>query len=98
MSGNRWLIKVGAKLPSDLAIFSILSSDIPLHFYEQIRVVPLKYLMHFLADINTKLFCNIPEKKYFEPLTILNLFIKSFVNPFVDIDLTFSIVHLIHFQ
>ena len=30
-----------------------------------------------------------PEEKYFSPLRILNLFIKSFINPFVDIALTF---------
>ena len=46
--------------------------------------------MYFLADINTKQFGNIPEEKYFAPLRILNLFIKYFVNPFVDIALTFS--------
>ena len=32
---------------------------------------------------------NIPEEKYFPALRILNLFIKSFVNPFVDMALTF---------
>ena len=32
---------------------------------------------------------NIPKEKYFSPLRTLNLFIKSFVNPFVDIALTF---------
>ena len=30
-----------------------------------------------------------PKEKYFAPLTILNLFIKSLVNPFVDIALAF---------
>ena len=39
--------------------------------------------------INTKQFWNIPEEKYFAPLRILNLSIKSFVNPSVDIALTF---------
>ena len=29
------------------------------------------------------------KEKYFDPLVILNLFIKSFVNPFLDIALTF---------
>ena len=29
---------------------------------------------------------------------MLNLFIRSFVNPFADIALTFLIVHLIHFH
>ena len=46
--------------------------------------------MHFLAGINTKLFWNIPEEKYFAPLKILYPFIRSFVKPFVDIALTFS--------
>ena len=51
--------------------------------------MPLKYLMYFLAGINTKWFWNIPKEKYFAPLRIINLFIKHFVNPFVDIALTF---------
>ena len=45
---------MGAKLLSDLVIFYILSSDISLDFQESIRVMPLKYLMYFLAGINTK--------------------------------------------
>ena len=45
--------------------------------------------MYFLADINTKQFWNIPEKRYFAPLRIPNLFIKSFVNSFDHIALTF---------
>ena len=32
----------------------IISSDIPLDFYDSIQVVPKKYLMYFLAGINTK--------------------------------------------
>ena len=55
MSGKKqWSTKVGAKLLSDLVIFSIYSSEIPLDFYKAIRVVPSKYLMYFLAGINTK--------------------------------------------
>ena len=46
--------KVGAKLLSDLVIFSVFSSDIPLDFHESIRVLPIKYLIYFLAGINTK--------------------------------------------
>ena len=49
-----WSTKVGAKLLSDLVIFSIFSSGIPLDYHKSIRVVPLKYLMYFLADVNTK--------------------------------------------
>ena len=45
--------------------------------------------MYSIAGINTKLFWNIPKGKYFAPLRMLNLFIKSFVNPFLDIALTF---------
>ena len=39
---------------SDLVIFSIFSSDIPLDFHESMRLVPPKYLMYFLAGINAK--------------------------------------------
>ena len=46
--------KVGAKMPSELVIFSIFSSDIPLDFQVSVPVVPLKYLMCFLASVNTK--------------------------------------------
>ena len=60
--------------------------------------MPLKYLMYFLSGINTKEFWTIPQEKYFPPLKILYLSIKFFVNPFVDIALTFLIVHLIHFR
>ena len=45
--------------------------------------------MYFLACINTKWFWSIPKEKYFAPLIILNLSIKSFVNHFVAIALTF---------
>ena len=45
--------------------------------------------MQFLAEVNTKYLRNIPEENYFVPLRILTLFVKSFVNPFVDIALTF---------
>ena len=42
MPGNIWWwIKVGAKLFSDLVIFSIFSSDIPLDFHELIRIVEI---------------------------------------------------------
>ena len=55
MSGNKWWsTKVSAKLLYDLVIFSIIFSDIPIDFHELILVVPLKYLMYFLAGINTK--------------------------------------------
>ena len=46
--------KVGTKLLSDLVIFSVFSSDIPLDFHESIGVLPIKYLIYFLAGINTK--------------------------------------------
>ena len=55
MSCNKWWsTKVGAKLLSDLVILSILSSELPLDFHESNREVPLKYLIYFLAGINTK--------------------------------------------
>ena len=41
MFGNKWwLTKVGGKLMSNLVIFSIFFSDIPLGFQKSIRVVP----------------------------------------------------------
>ena len=49
-----WEGRVGEKLLSDLIIFSILSSGIPLDFHDSIRVVPIKYLMYILVGINTK--------------------------------------------
>ena len=50
MFGNKyWSTKVAAKLLFDLVIFPILSFDIPLDLHESIRVVPLKYLINFLA-------------------------------------------------
>ena len=39
---------------TDLVMFSMFSSDIPLDFQEWIQVVPLKYLMYLLAGVNTK--------------------------------------------
>ena len=54
-SGNKWRsTKVGAKLLSDLVMFSIVASDIPFDFYHSTWVVPLKYLMYFLVGVNTK--------------------------------------------
>ena len=47
--------------------------------------------MFFAAGICTKQLWNIPEEKYFVPLIILNLFIESFVNPFVNIALIFFV-------
>ena len=48
MSGNKWgSTKVGAKLLSDLVIFSILSCDIQLDFHDLTRAVSLKYLYIF---------------------------------------------------
>ena len=55
LSDNKWWsTKVGAKMLSDLVIFSIFCSEIPLGFYDLIWVVPLKYLMYVLAGINTE--------------------------------------------
>ena len=50
--------------------------------------------MHLLADINTKKLWNIPEEKYSGQLEILNSSIKSFVNSYVGIALTFNIFYL----
>ena len=48
MSGNEWWsTKFGAKLLSDLVIFSILSTEIPLAFHDSIPVVLVKFLMYF---------------------------------------------------
>ena len=46
--------KIWCKKAVEFSVFSIFSLDILLHFYELIRVVPLKYLIYFLASINTK--------------------------------------------
>ena len=46
--------------------------------------------MYFLAGINTQQFWNIPEEKIVALLRILNLFIKSLVNPFFVTILTIS--------
>ena len=90
--------KGGAKLLSNLVIFSIFSSDNPLDFHKSIQVVPLKYLMYFLAGINTKQFWDIPEGEYVDPLRKPNLLVKYFVIPFFNISFIFIlIVHLIHF-
>ena len=39
MFGNKWWLTKVTKLLSDLVIFSILSSEIPLDFHDSIRVV-----------------------------------------------------------
>ena len=67
-----WSTKVSAKFLSDLVRFSIFFSYIPLDFHESIRILPLKYLMYFLAGINSKQFYAFPEEKYFALLRILN--------------------------
>ena len=55
MSGSKWwATKIGTKLLSDLIIFSILFSAIPLDLHKSIRVFPLKCLMFFLVDVNNK--------------------------------------------
>ena len=55
MPGNTcWSTRVGAKLLSDLVIFAIFSSDMPLYFHNLIWAVPLKYLIYFSPGINTK--------------------------------------------
>ena len=55
MSGDEWWsTKVGTKLLSDLVMFSRLPSDIPLGLHDSTQVVPVKYLMYFLAGIDTK--------------------------------------------
>ena len=41
--------------------------------------------MYVLADMKTKLICNMPEEEYFAPLRILYAFIKSFANSFVGV-------------
>ena len=73
-------------------IFSVFSSYFPLHYIRFPRInlssATKTFNFYFLAGINTKYFWNIPEGESFAPLRILNLFIKSFVYPFVA--LTFS--------
>ena len=74
---------------SDLIFLSILSPEIPLDLHDSIQVVPLKYLIYLLAGINAKQNSNIPKEKYFTVLRMLNLFVESFVNLFVDTALNF---------
>ena len=48
---NKSWCKIAA---ADLVIFSIFPWNIPLDFYESIRIVPLKYLMYFLVAVYPK--------------------------------------------
>ena len=68
---------------SDLVIISILSYDISLDFLKSIRVGSLKYLIYFLAGINTRKFWNIPKENYFAPLRILNYLSNLFLIVFL---------------
>ena len=52
----------------------------------------------FLYEKYIKLFCDVPAEKYLAPFRILYPFIKSCVNPFIDIASDFFIAHLIHFE
>ena len=55
ISGYEWLsTKFGISLLSDLVVFSIFFSYIPLVFHESTQLMSLKYLMYFLASTNTK--------------------------------------------
>ena len=96
-SGSK-LIKVGAKLLSDVVIFIVLSSKIPIDFHDKTLDVLVRNLKYFLYEKYIKLFCNVPEEKYLALLRILYPFIKSFVNHFADIASTLLIAHLVHFQ
>ena len=53
------------------SLFSIFASDFLLEFHDLIWFVALKYLMYFLAGINTEWIWNVPKEKYFAPLRIL---------------------------
>ena len=44
----------GAKLLSQVDVFVILSSDIPLDFHKSLLSVPLRELRCLLVDINAK--------------------------------------------
>ena len=52
-SNKWWSTKIGAKLLSDLAIFSIFFPEILLDFHKSTQVVLLCQLMHFLSGIIT---------------------------------------------
>ena len=71
-----------------VSLLSILSSDILLDFQDSIRVVPVKHYFFFSWYIYY-IILKYSWKKYVAPLRILNLFIKSSVNPFVNIASTF---------
>ena len=82
MSCNKWWsTKVSEKLLFDLVIFS---NTFFCYFIRSPRLNPSSPTKIYNA-INTKWFWNIPKEKYFAPLRILNLFIKSFVNPLFDV-------------
>ena len=50
ISGKKlWSTKVYVKVLSDLAIFLILSSGIPVNFHYSMPVVLVRYLMYFSA-------------------------------------------------
>ena len=81
-------VNSGEKLVAEVYELIILSREIPLASH---KFILLAFLVHFalqLFDINTKWSCNSFEEKRFSPLRIPYLFIRSVVNPFVDIVLT----------
>ena len=67
----------------------MLFSDNPIDFHDKTLDVLVKNLKYFLHKKYIKCFCNVLEEKYLVPLKVLYRFIKSFVNPFVDIASTF---------
>ena len=58
----------------------------PVEIHDSMLLVLLLIVLIYLVDMNTKKFWS---PLYFAQLRILNLFIKSAFNPFVDIVLTF---------
>ena len=83
----------------DIVIFSILSSDNAIDFHDKTWNVLVKNQKYFFTKKYVKWFCNVPEEKYPFLLKVLHSFIKSFVNPFIDIDIQLLLIaHLIHFE
>ena len=74
---------------SYVVIFSILSSKSLIDFHDKTLDVLVTSLKYFSYEKYVKRLCNVPKEKYIAPLRILYLFIKSFVNLFVDIASTF---------
>ena len=79
--------KSGLKLLSDLVIFSIFSSAIPMNFYKSIRVVPIFNV--FFSCYKYYIILKYSWIKIFSSIKNTKFIYQIFVYPFVDIAYTF---------